>query len=243
MTVINVAIIDDEALMRSGIKMILESADDIVVTVATSGVNAIEQIRTAGAHVVLLDPVTHQRGVEILIELRSWTKPPAVAMLARLNAEADPSTIMRFGASGFITKDTDPLLLSSLVRALAGGSVVLSPEVSKTLFRSCDLQGVDARQKIRSLTQRELEVLQQLAAGSSNKEVARTPFLSIGTVKDHVSMVLRKFEVATRIQAALIAERGGLGSWPGKPGETGPDLSDLQPRRSDRSVVLSLIHI
>lgn len=210
---INVAIIDDEALMRSGLRMILEGAGDISVPVATSGGDAVEQIRDAEVGVVLLDlQMADRSGMDVLGELRLWESPPTVAILTTFNTEANASAALRAGASGFIVKDTDPLLLPALVRTLAGGGVVLSPEVSRNLFRACAPLSGDVRRKMESLSSREQDVLRQLSAGASNGDIARSLFLSTTTVKDHVSTILRKLDVSTRLQAALIAERGGLGS-------------------------------
>lgn len=209
---ITVAIVDDEALVRSGFRMILESASDIEVVVAADGVDAVAAIELARPDVVLLDlRMPGRSGLDILAELRTWPEPPVVAILTTFDADDHVSSALSAGAAGFLVKDTDPRTLPALIRSLAAGGVVLSPQVSRTIIdRYFDTDDLEAREKLTLLSERECRVLAHLATGASNSEIGAALHLSTGTVKDHVSALLSKLRVTTRLQAALIAERGRL---------------------------------
>ena len=120
------------------------------------------------------------------------------------------TTALRLGAAGFILKDTHPEQLAKLVGALAAGGVVLSPKVSRTVVDWRLDNGEDAASATARLTGREREILVHIADGLSNTEIGTRMYLSGGTVKDHVSVILTKLKVTSRVQAALIAQRAGL---------------------------------
>lgn len=209
---VTVAVIDDEALVRSGFRMILEAADDIEVVASSDGHGAIDDIARTRPDVVLLDlRMPGHSGLEILSELRAWSDPPVVAILTTFDADDHVATALRSGAAGFLVKDTDPRTLPALIRSLAAGGVVLSSQVSQTIItRYLGADNHDAREKLALLSERERLVLSHLATGASNSEIGTLLHLSTGTIKEHVSTLLAKLRVTTRLQAALIAERGGL---------------------------------
>jgi DNA-binding NarL/FixJ family response regulator len=209
---VRVVIIDDEMLVRSGLGLILGHADDIEVVGDGTGEDALAVIEATHPDLVLLDirmPVVD--GITVLRRLRARGAAPVVAMLTTFDADEYVATALREGAAGFLLKDTDPEQLPQLVRTLASGGIVLSSKVGGQLVgRYLGDDGRDARELVRSLTQRERDVLELLAEGLSNGEVGARLHLSSGTVKDHVSAILLKFAVGSRVQAALIAERSGL---------------------------------
>ncbi|MFC9559770.1 response regulator [Agromyces sp. NPDC056965] len=209
---IRVVVVDDEALVRSGFQLILGAADDIEVIAAVDGSEAFAAIERGRPDVVLLDiRMPGRSGLEILADVQTLADPPVVAMLTTFDTEEHISRALAGGAIGFLLKDTDPEHLPVLVRALASGGVVLSPQVSHTVVHGyVDSTDPEAAAALGALTDRERQVLSLLATGSSNAEIAGRMFLGVGTVKDHVSSILAKLGVTTRVQAALIAERGGL---------------------------------
>lgn len=209
---IRVVVVDDEALVRSGFQLILAGVPDIEVVAAIDALEAVETIRELTPEVVLLDVRMPGRdGLDILEELRTWSSPPVVAILTTFDTDDHIARALGLGAAGFLVKDTDPQLLPAHIRSLAAGGIVLSPQVSRTVIDGY-LSGGDrqAALLLASLTPRELDVLRQLKAGRSNTEIGAELYLSVGTVKDHVSSLLSKLGVSTRLQAALVAERGGL---------------------------------
>lgn len=209
---VRVVVVDDEALVRSGFELILGAAADIEVVATVDGVDALEAITRVRPDVVLLDlRMPGRNGLEVLADLRALPEPPTVAVLTTFDSDEYVARALAGGAAGFLVKDTDPETLPALVRSLAAGGVVLSPQVSRTVIeRYLGAEDRGARELLRTLTEREQEVLRRLATGDSNGEIAARLHLGVGTVKDHVSAILAKLGVTTRLQAAVIADRGGL---------------------------------
>ncbi|WP_369394351.1 response regulator [Streptomyces sp. CG1] len=211
---IRVIVVDDEALVRSGFKLILSAADDIEVVATTVGAAAVDAVRQEGPDVVLLDiRMPDVDGLTVLGNLRALPEPPVVAMLTTFDADEYILTALRSGAAGFLLKDTEPDQLAQLVRTLAAGGVVMSPKASRAVWQSHPgTAAVDDEEAARvgRLTEREREVLVLIAEGLSNAEIGTRIHLSAGTVKDHVSAILTKLRVGSRVQAALLAQRAGL---------------------------------
>ncbi|WP_151476375.1 response regulator [Streptomyces albicerus] len=210
---IRVLVVDDEALIRTGFKHILDSADDIEVVAAVPGGQAVRTVRELCPEVVLLDiRMPDVDGLTVLADLRRLPQPPVVAMLTTFDMDEYVATALRSGAAGFLLKDTDPEQLPHLVRTLADGGVVLSSRVTRTVVDGYLDNGPReaAARCVARLTDRERAVLVLIAEGLSNTGIGARMHLSISTVKDHVSAVLSKLEVGSRVQAALLAERAGL---------------------------------
>ena len=210
---IRVLVVDDEALIRTGFQHILDCADDIEVVAAVSGGQAVRAVRESRPDVVLLDiRMPDVDGLTVLDELRRLPDPPVVAMLTTFDMDEYVATALRSGAAGFLLKDTDPRQLPYLVRTLADGGVVLSSTVTRTVVDGY-LDGGLQESAVRSvclLTERERAVMILICEGLSNADIGARMHLSVGTVKDHVSAILGKLEVGSRVQAALLAERAGL---------------------------------
>ncbi|MFF4957842.1 response regulator [Streptomyces sp. NPDC001222] len=212
---IRVAVVDDEALVRSGFSLILNAADDIEVVTTATGADALDAVREHRPDVVLLDiRMPDVDGLTVLRELRALPDPPVVAMLTTFDADEYVLTALHSGAAGFLLKDTEPDQLAQLVRTLAAGGVVMSPQASRTLLHThpgAEPSAVDEEvARVELLTDRERNVLVLLAEGLSNAEIGARLHLGTGTVKDHVSAILTKLRVAGRVQAALLAQRAGL---------------------------------
>ncbi|MFF2083230.1 response regulator [Nocardia sp. NPDC058176] len=209
-------IVDDEALVRSGFQMILNVDPGIEVVGVSSGAGAVEVVETACPDVVLLDiRMPDVDGLTVLGGVCALPDPPVVAMLTTFDTDEYVIAALRAGAAGFLLKDTDPEQMAQLIRTLAAGGVVLSPRAATSLLEGAiDLSGSAASEaelaRLETVTERERAVLVLVAEGLSNSEISQRIYLSIGTVKDHVSAILAKLGVNSRVQAALVAQRAGL---------------------------------
>ncbi|KOG10738.1 MULTISPECIES: response regulator [Streptomyces] len=194
--------------------MILNASDGIEVVATAEGAQAADVIRRERPDVVLLDiRMPDVDGLTVLRKIQELAAPPHVAMLTTFDTDEYILTALRSGAAGFLLKDTEPEQLAQLVRTLAAGGVVMSPKASRALLRGHPGAGApqDAEvARVNLLSDRERAVLVLVAEGLSNAEIGTRIHLSAGTVKDHVSSILNKLRVASRVQAALLAERAGL---------------------------------
>ncbi|MBM7244350.1 response regulator transcription factor [Rhodococcus fascians] len=210
---VRVVVVDDEALVRSGFELILGAAPGIDVVATGDAADALDLVVGTEPDVVLLDiRMPGRNGLDVLADILALPQPPAVAMLTTFDSDDFIMRALDTGAAGFLVKDTDPEELPRHIRSLAAGGIVLSPTVGRTVVRGflgAARDSTEAR-KIARLTERERAVLVRVVHGDSNAEIAAALFLGTGTVKDHVSAILSKLDVSTRVQAALIAERGGL---------------------------------
>ncbi|WP_018683357.1 response regulator transcription factor [Actinokineospora enzanensis] len=212
---IKVLVADDEDLVRSGLRTILSGAGDIeVVAECDDGGPVAELVRVHRPRVVLLDiRMRAADGIDALRELMMLPEPPAVSMLTTFDVDEYVREALRVGASGFLLKDTAPGHLVQAVRDLARGGAVLDPKVAARLVNSVAVgarAAEPARRLLAMLSDRELEVVGLVGEGLSNAEIGHRLHLSEATVKGYVSAVLGKIGAANRVQAALVAYRGGL---------------------------------
>ncbi|MEU7476532.1 response regulator transcription factor [Lentzea sp. NPDC042327] len=210
---IRVVVVDDEELVRTGFRLILQAAGDIEVVATTTGAQAVREIGLRKPDVVLLDiRMPDVDGLTVLRQLQGLKPPPVVAMLTTFDSDEYIATALRTGAAGFVLKDTGPEQLAQMVRTLACGGVVLSPKVTRTVVDGYlgSGSGSPASEQVGLLTERERAVLVLIAEGLSNTDIGAQLHLSVGTVKDHVSAILTKLRVGSRVQAALVAQRAGL---------------------------------
>ncbi|MER7916237.1 MULTISPECIES: response regulator transcription factor [unclassified Streptomyces] len=211
---VRVMVIDDEALIRTGFTHILNAADDIEVVGAVPGGLGVHAVRELQPDVVLLDiRMPDVDGLSVLADLRRMPQPPVVAMLTTFDADDYVATALRSGAAGFLLKDTDPEELPHLVRTLAQGGTVLSSKVTRRVVDGYLDHGAREPAAVRltdRLTERERAVLALMAEGLANTDIGERLHLSTGTVKGHVTNLLGKLRVGSRVQAVLIAERAGL---------------------------------
>ncbi|MFZ4278506.1 response regulator [Streptomyces rhizosphaericola] len=194
--------------------MILNASEGIRVVATAEGAQAADVIRREMPDVVLLDiRMPDVDGLTVLQQIQTLPEPPHVAMLTTFDTDEYILTALRSGAAGFLLKDTEPEQLAQLVRTLAAGGVVMSPKASRALLRGHPGAGAsqDANVvRVGLLSDRERDVLALVAEGLSNADIGTRIHLSAGTVKDHVSSILTKLRVSSRVQAALLAERAGL---------------------------------
>jgi DNA-binding NarL/FixJ family response regulator len=206
-------VVDDEVLIRSGLTMILGSADDIEVVTSCTGAEALTAVRDQRPDVVLLDiRMPDVDGLTLLRRIRELPQPPQVAMLTTFDTDEYLGEALAAGAGGFLLKDTDPDVLIRSVRALATGAGCMSPSVVRRL-RGGDrpsARTLSAARALERLSERERQVLVCIGKGMSNGEIGARMSFSVATAKDDVSAVLTKLGVTNRVQAAVLAERAGL---------------------------------
>ncbi|GAA2757134.1 response regulator [Actinopolymorpha rutila] len=213
---IRVLVVDDEALVRSGLRMILEAADDVVVVAeARDGRAAIAAVGRHRPDVVLMDVrMPELDGVRAAEEIGRASAPPRVIMLTTFDLDEYVHAALRAGAVGFLLKDTPPRDLVAAVRTVAAGNAMLAPEVTRRLINSFAERGAGraeaARERLRVLTGREREVVSAVARGLSNAEIGRELAMSEATVKAHVSRSLAKLGLDNRVQAAILVHDADL---------------------------------
>ncbi|MFF1743813.1 response regulator [Streptomyces mirabilis] len=212
---IRVLIADDEALMRAGIRLILENAEDIeVVAEAADGREAARACRTQDIDVALLDIHMPTRdGIAAAEDIARLSPRTCVVMLTAFGEEASVTRALRAGASGFLLKDIGPAKLIHAVQLAAKGEPVLAPSITRQLLERHVRSGRDTEAALRrteELTPAERDVLRLLGTGQSNTEIADQLYLSAGTVKAHISRILARTGCANRVQAAVLAHDAGL---------------------------------
>ena len=210
---IRVVVVDDQHLVRTGFRMILESEDDLaVVGEASDGIEAVELVERANADVVLMDiRMPKQDGIEATRKITSGVNPPRVLVLTTFDLDEYVHAALRAGASGFLLKDTPPEQLVEAIRIIAAGDAVVAPSVTRRLIESF-AKGVKITPPavLNDLTDREMEVLHLVAKGRSNAEIASDLILGEATVKTHVGRMLMKLSLRDRVQAVVFAYETGL---------------------------------
>ncbi len=211
MVTIRVLLVDDDALVRAGLRLILSSAEDLeVVGEADDGAHAVAAVRQHRPDVVLMDiRMAQMDGITATAALRRLDVPPQVIVLTTFQADEQVMSALRAGASGFLVKDTPPADIINAIRLVASGDAIISPSVTRTLLSHFgDGQASERRRaaarRLATLTDREREVAAAVGAGASNAEVAAALFLSEATVKAHVSRLFSKLEVVNRVQIAIV---------------------------------------
>ena len=213
---ISVLLVDDQELMRMGLTMVLGAHEDIdVVGEAADGASAVAAASRLSPDVVLMD--VRMPGLDgVSATERITAADPSVKVLVMTTFDLDEHLLgaLRAGASGFLLKDTPPEDLVSAVRSVAAGDAVVSPKVTKRLLSRLVTDDRPApptdSAALESLTAREREVLELIASGRSNAEIAAVLVLSEATVKTHVGRVLMKLGLRDRVQAVVLAYESGL---------------------------------
>jgi DNA-binding NarL/FixJ family response regulator len=214
---IRVAVADDQALVRSGFAVLLRSAAEIeVVGEAADGAEAVALARLEHPDVFLMDirmPVMD--GLEATAQIGVVAPGTRVLILTTFDLDEYVFGALRAGASGFLLKDTHPEELLAAVHVIAAGEALLAPSVTRRLIeqfveREPQTAARAPHPGIESLTQREREVLEAVARGLSNAEIADALFMSHATAKTHVSRLLTKLDARDRAQLVVIAYEGGI---------------------------------
>lgn len=217
---IRVALVDDQALVRVGFRMVLEAENDIeVVGEAADGHAAIAMLERIQTDVVLMDVrMPGLDGIAATRAVLASPQAPRVIVLTTFDLDEYAFEALRAGASGFLLKDARPEQLLQAIRAVHAGDAALAPRVTRRLIELIGAEfpvagsggSASAAPALDSLTPRELEVLTAIAAGRSNTEIAAELFLSESTVKTHVSRVFSKLGLRDRVHAVIFAYENGL---------------------------------
>ncbi len=212
---IRVLLVDDDALVRTGLRLMLGGEPDIeVVGEAGDGADVVDAVSRLRPDVILMDlrmPVLDGIAATRAVTGRSAQRPEVI-VLTTFDADATVLEALRAGAAGFLTKHTAPERIVDAVRRAAAGEPALSPTVARTLIahaaagdQAALTRRHKARERLAELSEREREVAAAVAEGLSNSEIAERLYMSVGTVKAHVSSALAKLSIDNRIQLALLA--------------------------------------
>ena len=214
---ITVLIVDDDALVRAGLALILGGADDIeLVAEAADGGEGVTLAKKHRPDVVLMDVrMPNVNGLEATERLQAEPDPPKVIVLTTFDTDDTVVRALAAGASGFLLKDTPPAQIVEAVRKVADGEAMLSPSVTVQLIRqvregATSDRSADAKQRLAVLTDRETEVAVAVGQGWSNAEIASQLHMSVPTVKAHISRLFAKLEVHNRVQIAICVHDAGL---------------------------------
>lgn len=211
MNTIRLAIVDDDPLVRAGLALMLGGADDIeIVGEAADGQEVAQLVERTGPDVVLMDirmPVVD--GLAATEQVRRRQDPPEVIILTTFHADEQVLRALRVGAAGFVLKDTPPAQIVEAVRTVAAGDPVLSPTVTQQLIAHVAVpeplpRRAQARTRLAALGDREREVAVAVGHGRSNADIAAELYMSVATVKAHVSRILAKLDLNNRVQIALM---------------------------------------
>jgi DNA-binding NarL/FixJ family response regulator len=215
--VISVLLVDDEALVRAGLRMILETADDLtVVADAGDGHTAIDAVSRYRPDVVLMDiRMPRLDGLAATAAIRAQGQAPSVIVLTTFDSDDEVFRALEAGASGFLLKDTPPQDLLRAIRVAAEGDAMLSPGVTRQVIHRIiteDRTGPrrEALNRLAVLSDRERQVLVEIGLGYSNTEIATHLHLSQATVKSHISHLFDKLSATNRVQLAIAAFRAGI---------------------------------
>ncbi|WP_399891530.1 response regulator [Streptomyces sp. BBFR51] len=217
MTAIRLLLVDDDPLVRAGLSLMLGGADDVeIVGEAADGDEVEALVDRTRPDVVLMDirmPVVD--GLTATERLRGRADAPQIVVLTTFHADEQVLRALRAGAAGFVLKDTPPAEILDAVRRVAAGDPVLSPAVTRRLMEhaaggAADTRRTRARERIAALNDREREVAVAVGRGMANAAIAGELYMSVATVKTHVSRVLAKLDLDNRVQIALLAYDAGL---------------------------------
>ena len=211
-----VLVVDDDPLVRAGLSMLLAGADDIaIVGEAADGSEVADAVAEHDPDVVLMDiRMPGLDGLAATELLRAHEDAPEVIVLTTFEADDYVLRALRAGAGGFLLKDTPPAEIVRAVRAVAAGEPMLSPTITRRLIgHVTEGEGGErkrlAREQLDRLTEREREVAVAIGLGKSNAEIGRELYMSVATVKAHVSRVFEKLGLNNRVQIALLAHDAG----------------------------------
>jgi DNA-binding NarL/FixJ family response regulator len=214
---VRVLIVDDDPLVRAGLAMIIGGSPDLtVVGAAADGTEVAAAVDAYAPDVVLMDiRMPTLDGLAATELLRARPDPPEVIVLTTFDADEYVLRALRAGASGFLLKHTPPTEILRAISRVSAGEPILSPTVTRQLIAHISDTGADARRRhartvLGQLSEREREVAVAVGRGRSNAEISSELFMSVATVKAHMSRILSKLNLNNRTQIALLAHDAGL---------------------------------
>lgn len=210
MSGIRVALVDDQPLFRSGLRMLIDSQDDLeVVGEAGDGAEAVTMVAASKPDVVLMDirmPV--RDGIQATEDIVQAGDAPRILVLTTFDLDENAAKAIRAGASGFVLKDAEPEFLLAAIRTVHAGTAVIAPSATAELFQHFGerpAQAGDPEEHLAELSAREREIFLLAARGLSNAEIAKSEFVSEATVKTHISRILAKLGLRDRVQLVVFA--------------------------------------
>ena len=213
---IRVLVVDDHALFRRGLQMVLEQEDDIeVVGEAGDGAEAVEKAAETMPDIVLMDVRMPKRGgIDSCTAIKDAVPSTKIIMLTISDEEADLYDAIKAGASGYLLKEISIEEVAESIRAVYGGQSLISPSMASKLLSefATMIKRTDDRQQVPTprLTDREMEVLKLVAKGLNNRDIAKELFISENTVKNHIRNILEKLQLHSRMEAVVYAVREKL---------------------------------
>jgi len=213
---INLLIADDHSMVRQGLKQILELEKDITVTAqASNGSEAVRLAREFKPDIILMDinmPGTN--GLQAIKEIKQEKLPSKVIVLTIHEDREYLFKTLQMGAEGYVLKDAEPAVLIEAIRNVYNGQSYIQPNMTRELVKEFNRVTLHEKEKSdeSNLTSREIEVLELIAEGMINKEIAKQLYISEKTVKNHVSNIFKKLDVSDRTQAAIYAFKHNMKS-------------------------------
>jgi NarL family two-component system response regulator LiaR len=206
---IRVAIVEDHALVRAGLRTSLEAAGIEVVAEASDGIAGFDAVTAAKPDVAVVDlGLPGKDGIALTRELKATADSPRVVILTMHEMDDEVLAALSAGADAYCVKSSDPSVLLDAIRTVAAGGAYFDPRVAHVVLRR--LGGSPARPESSPITARETEILKLIADGVGNAEIAQQLHIGLGTVKGHVADILEKLSASDRAQAAVTAYRRGL---------------------------------
>jgi DNA-binding NarL/FixJ family response regulator len=212
---VRVLVVDDDALVRAGLTMMLDGAEGIAIVGEAADGDEVPAAADAHAPDVVLMDLRMPRvdGITATRRLRARPRPPEIIVLTTFDTDENVLHALRAGASGFLLKDTPPARIAEAVRQVASGEPILSPQITRRLMDRVAVQAgafALAKATLAALSPREHDVVVAISQGYNNTEIAEALNMTLATVKTHVSHILTKLDLDNRTQLALIAHDAGL---------------------------------
>lgn len=211
---VRILLVEDQAIVRNGLKLILEQDQEFQVIVeASNGVEALCQLEHTHVDLVMMDVrMPEMNGIEATKRIKSLYPELKVIILTTFEDEEYAYQTLKDGANGFLLKSSEPEKLLSSIHSVLSGGLVLQEDIAAKLMPKLLRQSIGTKdEEIQlPLTERELSIVKLVGEGKSNKEIANSLFLSIGTVKNHITNILQELDLRDRTQLAIYAVKNGL---------------------------------